>query len=110
MPNCVSTGKAADIPQYWSNSGLVLVHYGIALHCIAPSRSKGPQGSSGSHKHVTSPLSRMLAILTTPPGIPVPAVTTDVRPAFTSWASNYSPLTESEMEQGVCVKLAGSFV
>ena len=45
----------------------------------------------------------------TPPGTPVPAVATDVRPAVTSWASYYSPLTESEMEQGVCVKLAGSF-
>ena len=45
-----------------------------------------------------------------PPGTIVPAVTTDVRPEVTSWASYYGPLTESEIEQGVCVKLAGSFV
>ena len=70
MPYCIRTGKGSDGPQYWSNSGLVLAHYGIALHCIKPSRSKGPQGSSRSHKHVTSPCSRMLAILTTPSWYP----------------------------------------
>ena len=66
MPYCIRTGKGSDGPQYWSNSGLVLTLYGIALHYIAPSRSMGPQGSSRAHRHVTSPCSRMLAILTTP--------------------------------------------
>ena len=49
--------------QFWSGSGTL-------CHCIAPSRSKGPQGSSRSQRHVTSPCSRMLAILTTPSWYP----------------------------------------
>ena len=52
------------------STGPILVwfwHF-MALHCIAP--SKGPQGSSRSHKHVTSPCSRTLAILTTPSWYP----------------------------------------
>ena len=92
------------------STGPILVWFWhlMALHCIAPSWSKGPQGSSRSHRDMW--LNNAAGYLNYPSCTPVPAVTTDVRPAVSRWASYYSPWTESEMGQRACVKLAGSFV
>ena len=49
--------------QFWSGSGTL-------WHCIAQPWSKGPQGPSRSLRHVTSPCSRMLAVLPSPSGYP----------------------------------------
>ena len=68
------------------STGPILVwfwHF-MPLHCIALHHwSKGTQGSSRSHRHVTSPCRRTqdAGYLNYPaPGTPVLAVTTDVRP------------------------------